>query len=390
MRFSKLAGTILAAMALTSCQPFQVNPGNTRVAVILPLSGPLGKVGEEMRNSIALASMDRPSNVEIKYFDSLGTAEGAFAAGQGAQSFGAGLVLGPLVGANISEVRRGLNTGASIISFSNDATKASPNNFIFNLTPADSINRVLEFSAANENLSIGMLYPSNDLGRASAAAAAQIAPTLGIDLVAAFPYDVDAGRDGATSRQEAAQKMAELSDLIDGLLLPDRGPRLREIATLAFFYELEPPEENLEDSSDLDQEPQATESNEEPRNKITYLGTHLMDDASLANEPALSGAYFAGINDRLEQFEQRYSNNFSSSPQIHSVAAYDAMSMAISLVSNGKGLGYQSLTNRSGFVGVLGTYRLLGNGQVERLLGIKTIGKDGIELVDLPARSFEY
>ncbi len=366
MRLHRLVLLGLTALAMAGCDLDQFRPrDNNKVAVILPFSGPFASVGGEMRNAIALAIGDRASDLEIQYFDSLGTAEGALAAGQAARAYEAGLVLGPLVGTNVAAVRQGLGNGPAIVSFSNDITKASPNNFIFNLTPAASTQRILQYAATNGKRNLGILYPDNALGQISANAAAALAPGLGLTIVASLPYAVDAGREGAASRQAAAEQMAALREEIDGLFLPDRGPRLREITTLAFFYELEPTEE-------------------------AYLGTHLMDDPALSSEPALRGAHFTGIAETLNTFSDRYKQEFGASPQIHSVSAYDAMSMALILAQNGQNLTTQSLTNPRGFVGVLGTYRLLDTGQVERLLGIKTMGGEGIEPVELPGRSFLF
>ncbi len=366
MHLHKLVLFGLAVLSIAGCDPNQFRVrDNKQVAVILPFSGPFASVGGEMRNAISLAISDRASDLEIQYFDSLGTSEGALAAGQAARDYGAGLVLGPLVGTNLADVRQGLGNGPAIVSFSNDITKASPNNFIFNLTPSASTQRILQYAATNGKRNLGILYPNNALGQISATAAAALAPSLGLTIVASLPYAIDAGREGAASRQAAAEQMAALREEIDGLFLPDRGPRLREIATLAFFYELEPIEE-------------------------AYLGTHLMDDPTLSSEPALSGAHFTGIAETINAFSDRYKQEFGTSPQIHSVSAYDAMSMALILAQNDQDLSTQSLTNPRGFVGVLGTYRLLATGQVERLLGVKTIGDEGIEPVELPGRSFLF
>ena len=119
-------------------------------------------------------------------------------------------------------------------------TKAGGTNFIFNITPANSAKRILEYAAAQGKLRIAILYPENDFGRAAKTAALNMAPGMGITVVLSEGYSPSAGRDGAVTRQEAAAKVGELSDQIDGLFIPDGGGRLREIASLAFSMRLIP------------------------------------------------------------------------------------------------------------------------------------------------------
>ena len=334
-----------------------------KVAVILPLSGDFKNFGGEMQNAINMALVDRPSQLEVQYFDTNGTEQGALAAGHAARDFGADLVLGPLVGRYINVVRQGLGSGPPIISFSNDDTKAQNGHFIFNVTPMNAVESILDYAVQNGRTDIGLLYPDNLLGEASLKAATGTALNLGINIVAAFPYSAESGREGAASRQDAAEQMAELKDQIDALLLPDSGGKLREVATLSFFYEIEP-------------------------EMVSYLGTHLMDDASLTTEPALKGAYFSGFSEGLALFETRFATRFGGSPQLTSIAAYDAISMIVTLVNTNQSLNIKNLTNPSGFTGVLGTYRLKSNGTTERLMTIKTMTPDGIQVVQPGLQTF--
>ena len=363
--FGKYLFLLTVGLVLGGCVSSVTIPRTGKVAVLLPLSGNLASWGGGMRNAVTMALNDNAGQVEVQFFDTAGTEAGALAAGQAARAFGAELVLGPLVGRNIESARRGLGSGPAIVSFSNDISKAKANNFIFNVTPANSTQRILEYAAQTGKTNVGILYPDNELGQVSVQAATGAAQTLGLTIVAALPYSADAGREGAASRQAAAQLMAEKKDEIDALLLPDSGGKLREIATLSFFYELEPKTE-------------------------AYLGTHLMDDASLTTEPALNGAHFSAISESLDLFETRFATNFGAAPRLTAVAAYDAMSMAASLLEVGQGLSARTLTNPNGFRGVLGTYRLNADGTTQRLMAIKTVGPNGVEVVVPAARSFLF
>lgn len=373
MRTLKLAFFGLASLFLAACDDFlaqlsassDVDNVTPKVAVLLPLSGDLSSFGGEMRNAITMAANDRGGDLEIQYFDTRGTQEGAQAAGAQARDFGAGVVLGPLVGNNIAPARAGLGGGTPIVAFSNDVSKASPNNFVFGITPANSTRRILQYAASTGKRNIGILYPQNSFGIAAEAAAQQMASGLGINIVSSLGYSADVGREGAASRQTAANEMGKLRDQVDGLFIPDSSGRLREVSSLAFFYRLD------------------------PRNE-SYLGTHLMDDAALTSEPSLNGAHFSALQGSLAEFEQRFATSFGRAPRSSSVVAYDALAMVAGLRSSGQGFSAGSISNSSGFTGVLGTYRLNGNGTVERLMSVKQITPNGIQVIQTAGSSFLF
>ena len=223
----------------------------------------------------------------------------------------------------------------------------------------------MQYAASAQKQNIGILYPDNTFGRSAEAAAQAIAPQLGINIASSLSYSASAGRDGAASRQTAAEQMGEIREEIDGVFIPDGGGRLREVASLAFFYQLDPSSE-------------------------AYLGTTLMDDASLTTEPALNGAHFSALEGTLSLFESRFATSFGSTPRSSSLAAYDAMSMVARLHGSGQSLGSGSLTNPDGFSGVMGTYRLNADGTTERLLGIKKITPNGIQIIQAAGASFLF
>ena len=181
-------------------------------------------MGDEIRNAINMAQSTLGSDLQLQFFDTQGSSEGAQAAAAQAAGFDAGIVLGPLLGANISAARAGLGSNSpSILSFSNDITKAGGNNYIFGLTPTNSAKRILEFAVSQGKTRIAILFPENDFGRAATSAAQNMAPLMGITIIASEGYSPSAGRDGAASRQEAASRVGALRASVDGLFIPDGG-----------------------------------------------------------------------------------------------------------------------------------------------------------------------
>ena len=374
MRSIKLAFAGALTLFLAGCAQFDQllgsigeigKPTNHKVAILLPLSGSLASVGGQMKNAMQLAQSDFGGGMEVQYFDTAGSPAGAQAAAAQAAAFGPGIVLGPLLGTNIASVRSGLGEEPALLAFSNDVTKAGGNNYIFGLTPANSAKRILQYAASIGRKSIGILYPDNDFGRAATAAANQLAPSLGITIVRSRKYSPAAGREGAASRQAAAESMGAVAGSINGLFIPDGGGRLREVASLAFFYRLEPGSE-------------------------AYLGTQLMDDSPLGTEPALNGARFSSLGGSLSQFETRYAAAYGGTPRSISAVAYDAMALMASLKASGQSYSPASLTNSNGFKGVMGTYRINADGTTERLMSVKRLSPNGISVVESAGSSFVF
>ncbi len=93
----------------------------------------------------------------------------------------------------------------------------------------------------------------------------------------------------------------------DALLIPEGGARLRSIAPLLGFY-------NIDTA------------------KVKLLGSALWTDPNLATEPALVGAWFASPSSAgWMGFSQRYHATYGSDPPRLASIAYDAMTMAMAL-----------------------------------------------------------
>src|SRR3546814_6680955 len=80
-----------------------------------------------------------------------------------------------------------------------------------------------------------------------------------------------------------------LSRPVDALLIPEGGSRLRALAPLLPFFDIDP-------------------------RAVKFIGTGLWDDASLGSEPALLGGWYAGpAQDGFEAFRKRFEQAFNRS-----------------------------------------------------------------------------
>ena len=105
-----------------------------RIALLVPMSGDNGAVGQSIANATTMAILDtNASNLRITAYD---TAINPRDAARRALADGNKLILGPLMGENVgavlSEARR---ADVPLISFSNDASIASPDVFVMVRSP---------------------------------------------------------------------------------------------------------------------------------------------------------------------------------------------------------------------------------------------------------------
>ncbi|HEY6868473.1 MAG TPA: penicillin-binding protein activator, partial [Novosphingobium sp.] len=150
-----------------------------RVALLVPLSGTNGGVGQSLANATTMALLDTSAtSLRITTYD---TAMGAAAAASRAVADGNKLILGPLLGEEariVSQVARPARV--PVISFSNDISVASPGTFIMGSLPGQSIARTVRFARAQGLSRFAMLVPEGEYGqRASAAFRTAVADSGG-------------------------------------------------------------------------------------------------------------------------------------------------------------------------------------------------------------------
>jgi hypothetical protein len=150
----------------------------------------------------------------------------------------------------------------------------------------------------------------------------------------------------------------------DALLIPEGGARLRSIAPLLGFY-------NIDTA------------------KVKLLGSALWTDPNLASEPALIGAWFASPSAAAwAGFSQRYRTTFGSDPPRLASIAYDAMTMATSL-AKANDFSDATLSRADGFTGIDGAFRFGTDGKVQRNLDIVEVQRAGFVVKDPAPKDFQ-
>jgi branched-chain amino acid transport system substrate-binding protein len=315
-----------------------------RVALLLPVTGPDGDVGQSIANATALALSDtKVTNIRLITYD---TALGVDAATQRAIADGNKLILGPLRGDNVlaaAAVAR--PAGVPIISFSNDVGVAGQNVFLLGHLPNQSIERVVRYAKAQGLNRFGGIVSKNVYGQRALSNLTNSVRSAGGTLVGVQESDGSAAGIDAATRRLAAMGQ------IDAVLIADSG-RVA-VATVPSLRK-------------------------HGLRSAKVLGTDLWNiDGSLANSTPMYGAWFASVSDTLyNQYAAKYRARYGRAPLRLSSLGYDSVLLIARVARDwrpGTKFPVSQLTDPQGFIGVDGSFRFMPNGLTERSLEVQEI-----------------
>lgn len=374
--------------------------GPARVALLLPLSGPQAGIGRTLLDAAHLALLETGSeDIVLLPRDTEGRPERAAEVAQEAMAAGVGLILGPLLAAEVravGEVAR--PSGIPVIGFSTDRSVAGDGVYLIGFTPDEQVARVVRFAAGNGINRFAALVPETPYGDATLNAYRQTISDVGGSLVQVETYapgtaDLspvvkrlaaydrrhaellrmrrDLGARGGEEAQRELRRIARADTYgeldYQAVLLPEGGQALRNLAPLLPYYDIDPA-------------------------KVRFLGTGLWDEPGLGKEPALVGGWFAGVPPELaDAFAQRFAQAFGRRPPRIASLAYDAVALAAVLAQNRRADAFSptALENPDGFAGFNGIFRLQPSGVAERGLAILEVTPTGFRVVQPAPQSFQ-
>lgn len=337
-----------------SATALPADQGRHRIALLLPMSGETGAIGQTIANATTMALLDtNASNLRITTYD---TAKGASVAARQAVADGNKLILGPLLADSVPavvEATRGSKIPA--ISFSNDTSVAGGNVFVMGQIPEQSIRRTVQFARTRGSNRFAVLAPEGDYGQRSISALENALRDLGGALVARQSYIR-----GNTSIVGAASRLRTAGGY-DTVLIAD-GARL-----------------SLQAAGELQRGARAR-----------ILGTDLWSgDAALAGAPALNGAMFSAVSDqRFRRFAESYEARFGAKPARVATLGYDAVLLTLRVARSwkvGSDFPQSQLYDTGGFLGVDGAFRFGRSGVIERALEVREVrGREVVEVDPAP------
>lgn len=328
----------------------------TRVAMLVPLSGPAASAGQGLLNAGQMAVFDvAGDDFILQPYDTRGTTAGAQQAAAKAIAEGAQLILGPLFAENVRTVApQAQAADVKMVSFSTDTTVAGNGVYVMGLLLPEQAEALVGFGRSQGLERYAVLAPADDYGRAMANAFRSAANQAGAQ-VTQVEYFAPGG-----PPDEAIKRLSQAGGF-QALLLPERGQKLREVAAMLPFHGIRP-------------------------EQTQFMGTLLWaDERDLGREPALAGAWYPATSPQSrEYFVARYRQAYGSEPPAIASLGYDAAALAAVLAGrseDGRPFEDADLTNANGFMGVDGLFRLQPGGLADRTFAIMRVTPNGTELI---------
>jgi branched-chain amino acid transport system substrate-binding protein len=246
-----------------------------------------------------------------------------------------------------------------VIAFSNDAAVAGPNAWLLGFSPSQSIERVVRYARSRGATRFAGLIPTGLYGRNASSTLIRAAEGAGGSVVAIQNYE-------RTPKSIASAVTALSKQEYDAVLIADNGriavasaPAIRRTGGAA----------------------------------VRILGTELWNaEASLNTVPAMSGAWYASVEDTLfSQFVTRYRARYNRTPYRLASLGYDAVLLTVRIARDWKPGDFfpvEKLEDEGGFAGVDGAFRF-GKGHIaERALAVQQIGPGGRTIVSPAPKGF--
>jgi outer membrane PBP1 activator LpoA protein len=359
-------------------------PGPVKIGLLLPLSGPNAELGKAMLDAAQLALFekggDRPTLVPR---DTKGTAGGAADAARVAIGDGVGIILGPLLAAEVEAVKPIAAAGhINVIAFSTVTRLAGGNTFLMGFLPQEEVVREVGFARDHGLARFAALAPNSPYGHLAVDALRGAAAATGASLTDAEFYDPGGGdaaaaighllpwgapAAGGGGAEGTAAPQPRAAPPFDALLLPEGGERLRRIAQEVRLAGLDP-------------------------KAVRLLGSGLWDEPGIGSERALDGGWFAASPPAARQdFERRYRATYGREPPRLASLGYDAAALAGTLAQRPEEQPFsrQAILDQEGFAGVDGRFRFTPDGLVQRALAVLEIEPAGNVVVSPPPESFQ-
>lgn len=330
-----------------------------RIALLVPMSGDTGPVGQAIANATTMALLDTGSDsLRITTYDTSG---GVGNAARQAIADGNKLILGPLNADAVPAVQAAARpANVPVIAFANDPAVAGPDVFVIGHLPEQSIRRAVAYARSRGATRFGALVPEGDYGARAYSALQNALADYGGALAGREGY-----ARGNTSIVSAAGRLRTRGGY-DTVLIADSA----RLGTEA-----------------------AAELQRGQRNRSRIIGTELWSgEAALTRAPALNGALFAAVSDqRFGRFADSYAARFGARPYRVATLGYDAVLLTLRVARDwkvGSAFPRGELYDRGGFLGVDGAFRFGRNGVVERALEVREVKGNEVVAVDAAPTGF--
>jgi ABC-type branched-subunit amino acid transport system substrate-binding protein len=355
------------ATSLTPAQNSFDNAPAVTVALLLPLSGAQANLGQSMLQGAQMALFEMGyTNFNLMPRDTGGTPSGAVNAANSAINDGAQLILGPLFANSVRAVQPiARASNINIIAFSTDWSLANNSTFLMGFMPFTQVERISRFALSKGYKNFALIAGQDKYGDAVTKEFSDIMAQNGGNIVKTINLNNNASE---TNIKEQITDLKEHN--FNAVFIPLNGAQAEKVSSALSESALLP-------------------------NQVKRIGTGLWDDARIANQPNMNGAWFAAPSPSARrEFEQKYSDTFGMPPARLATLAYDATALAANLAQNGfqsgRGPAFdtRSITNSNGYAGTDGVFRFKPNGLIERNLSVLEFRNGNIVEIDRARAGF--
>jgi len=350
-------------------------PNVTRIALLVPLTGPNAALGAELQNGAELALFSvRNQNIELLVFDTHG--EGADMAASQAVVAQADIMVGPLFSEAVVSARKiARQANIPMLALSNNLKIADRGSWLLGYVPEQQVDALLGYALTNGHNRVGIIAEDAPFGQILARhtvdrlAQFGLRPEDTLTLTGAMLADEDQLKSAirrftgyrAPAENEKAPAFSDLPpSRFDALIFAGSADfALRTAPVLAYY--------------DADSE------------RVLYLGNAQWNQQRILTEPSLQGGVFASRpTGRDDIFNGLWSEVWATRPGALARLSFDAMAMATVLTGQKRQLWQAALESESGFSGFSGAYRLLPGGGNQRAFELRQI-EAGVSALLQPA-----
>ena len=307
-------------------------------------------------------------NLDVKVYNTLGTAEGAAEAARMAVVEGADILLGPVRSHETSAAAPiAAEAGINLISFSNNTGIAGGNVFLLGYTYENAAERLLDYAVLQGRLSVFIVYPETEAGNAGRIAVERALGPSGAILAGRGSY--------ALTREGIVNAVSGIADSISStqaeivIFTDDAAGGLPVLAELL-------PESGVDPET------------------VKFAGTSRWDlPQSQLRLNGLQGGWFTLPDpDLFSSFRFRYRYAYGEDPHWIASLAYDGVAAIGALRATNASDPFHSLrlSSPQGFTGANGVFRFKLDGSIERGLAVAEIRDYQVEIVSEAPRAFEF
>lgn len=340
-----------------------------RVALLAPGgtgSQDLEWLARSLKNAARMAAADaQGATIDLRIYDAGASTEAAVAQANAAADAGAQIILGPLFAEGANAVGNAMAArNINVLTFSNNTQVAGGNVFILGNSFANIADRLVGYGARQGKRNLLVVAEDDIAGQLGGRAIETAIARNGARLAGRINHPVSiSGIDSVVPRvAQAAQ-----SGRVDAVFMTANNQAVLPYLT----------------------EQLARAGVRSP--VIQMMGLTRWDQpADRLRMPQLAEGWFAIPDQTLQrQFEARYAQSHGEAPHQLASLAYDGVAAIASLARDGRrnALTTTGLTQRSGFAGVGGIFRLQRDGTIQRGMAVATIRDGQLVILDPAPRT---